>query len=103
MINLDEKIFGRVAAKEIIGSEPPLHPDTSEKLQYELSNLINELDNKSKDELEKMLQKQKEITKQMNSRPGSMAISQDKIKLFTDFSMKYTQEIENKLKSFLRK
>ena len=100
MINLNKKVFGRVAAKEIIGSEPPPHPDTANKLQNELNILVNELSNKSKDELEKTLHEQKKVTREMNSRPGAMAISQEKIKLFTDFSIKYTQEIENKLKSF---
>ena len=102
MIDLDEKVFGRVTAKEIIGSEPPSYPDTSDKLQSELSILVTALNNKSKEELENTLHKQNQITKKMNSRPGAMAISQEKIKLFTDFSTKYTQEIENKLKSFMR-
>lgn len=100
MIDLDKKVFGGVAAKEIIGGEPPLHPETTSRLENEFNLLVNELNKKSKDELEKTLQEQKEIIKQMN-RPGAMAIAQDKIKLFTDFSFKYTLAIENKLKSFV--
>ena len=101
MVDLNKKVFGTVTAKEVIGSEPPLHPETSSKLENEFNLLVNELNNKSKNELEKILQEQKENIKQMNSRPGSMAIAQDKIKLFTDFSFKYIQEIENKLKSIV--
>ena len=100
MIDLDKKVFGSILAKEIIGGEPPLHPETSTKLENEYNFLVSELNKKSKEELEKTLQEQKDNTKQMNSRPGSMAIAQDKIKLFTDFSFKYIQEIENKLDSF---
>ena len=101
MINLDKKVFGEVVAKEIIGNDPPLHPETESRLENQLNLLINELNKKSKEELEKTLQEQKEIIKQMNSKPGAMALAQDKIKLFTDFSFKYTQAIENKLKSFV--
>lgn len=100
MIDLDKKVFGRILAKEIIGGEPPLHPETSNRLEDEYNFLVNELNNKSKNELEKILQEQNEIIKQMNSRPGSMAIAQNKIKLFTDFSFKYTREIQSKLDSF---
>ena len=94
-------MFGEVVAKEIIGNDPPLHPETENRLENQLNLLINELNKKSKEELEKTLQEQKEIIKQMNSKPGAMALAQDKIKLFTDFSFKYTQAIENKLKSFV--
>ena len=100
MIDLDKKVFGRIQAKEIIGGEPPLHPETSSRLEDEYNFLVNELNNKSKEELEKILQEQKEIIKQMNSRPGAMAISQNKIKLFTEFGFKYTREIQSKLDSF---
>ncbi len=93
-------MFGEVSAKEIIGNDPPLHPETENRLENQFNFLVNELNNKSKEELEKILQEQKEIIKQMNSKPGAMALAQDKIKLFTDFSFKYTQAIENKLKSF---
>ena len=101
MINLDKKVFGEVAAKEIIGNDPPLYPQTESKLENQFNLLVDELNKKSKVELEKTLYEQKEIIKQMNSRPGAMAIAQDKIKLFTNFSFKYTQAIENKLKSFV--
>ena len=101
MIDLDKKIFGKVVAKEIIGGEPPLHPETTSRLENEFNLLVHELNKKSKEELEKTLREQKEIIKQMNSKPGAMALAQDKIKLFTDFGFKYTQAIENKLKSFV--
>lgn len=101
MIDLNKKVFGRILAREIIGGEPPLHPETSGRLEEEYNFLVGELNNKSKNELEKILQEQKDKTKEMNGRPGSMAIAQDKIKLFTDFSYKYIQEVENKLKSFV--
>ncbi|HET6517490.1 MAG TPA: hypothetical protein VFG25_04640 [Nitrosopumilaceae archaeon] len=100
-MDLNKKVFGSIAVKEIIGGEPPLYPETTNRLENEFRFLVNELNKKSRDELEKSLHEQKEIIKQMNSKSGAMALAQDKIKLFTDFSFKYTQEIENKLKSFV--
>ena len=99
MIDLNKKVFGSIVAKEIIGGDPPLHPETTNRLENEFNLLLNDLNKKSKEELEKTLQEQMKIIKQMNSKPGAMALAQDKIKLFTDFSFKYTQAIENKLKS----
>ncbi len=101
MIDLNKRVFGGVVAKEIIGGEPPLHPETTNRLENEFNLLINELYKKSKKELEKTLEEQNKIIKQMNGKPGAMALAQDKIKLFIDFSFKYTQAIENKLKSFV--
>ena len=101
MIDLNKKVFGNIEAKEIIGSSPPLHPEMLKRLENEFSLLLNNLNTKSKTELEKILEEQNKITKQMNSKPGAMTIAQDKIKSFTDFSFKYIQVIEKKLKSFV--
>ena len=101
MIDLNKKVFGNIVAKEIIGDLPPLHPEMLTRLENEYNLLLNNLNTKSKTDLEKILEEQNNVTKQMNSKPGAMAIAQDKIKSFTDFSYKYIQEIEKKLKSFV--
>lgn len=103
MIDLNKKVFGSVVAKEIIGGEPPLYPETTSRLENEFNLLVNELDKKSKEELEKTLEEQKEIIKQMNSKPGAMALAQDKIKLFTNLSFRYTQVIEDRLNHLYKK
>ena len=51
---LDEKIFGKITTKEIIGAEPPEIPDTRDILENELATLISELESQSKENLEKL-------------------------------------------------
>jgi hypothetical protein len=35
----------------------------------------------------------------VNSRPGAMALAQDKIRLFSEYNQKYIQTIKDKLQS----
>ena len=37
--------------------------------------------------------------KHVNSRPGAMALAQDKIRLFTEYSQKYIKILNDKLQS----
>lgn len=99
MTELDKKVFGRITTKEIIGAEPPALPDTKNLLDDELKTLLSELELKSKKELEKLLQEQKISEKLVNSRPGAMALAQNKIQMFTEYSQKYIQSINQKLLS----
>ncbi|MBI1661910.1 MAG: hypothetical protein IS860_00085 [Nitrosopumilus sp.] len=96
---LDEKVFGKITTKEIIGAEPPATPDTQDILENELSILLSDLDSQSKENLEKLLEQQKDAEAHVNSRPGAMALSQPKIQLFTKYSQKYIQSIKEKLES----
>ena len=99
MLELDKKVFGKITTKEIIGAEPPAIPDTKDILEKELAILLAELKSKSKENLEKILEQQKITQKHVNSRPGAMALAQDKIQLFTEYSQKYIQTINKKLQS----
>ena len=83
--------------QEIIGSIPPAIPDTKNLLENEFQNLVNELKSQTKDDLKKLLTEQQLIDKQINSRPGAMALAQDKIRLFSDYNQKYIQIIYEKL------
>ncbi len=94
MIKLDKKVFGKITTKEIIGAEPPAIPDTKDILEKELVILLTALESKSKEHLENLLEQQKIIEKHVNSRPGAMALSQNKIKLFNEYNKKYVQTIE---------
>jgi len=94
LLKLDEKVFGKITTKEIIGAEPPAIPDTKDILEKELVILLTALESKSKEHLENLLEQQKIIEKHMNSRPGAMALSQNKIKLFNEYNKKYVQTIE---------
>ncbi len=94
MLELDKKVFGKITTKEIIGAEPPAIPDTKDILEKELVILLTALESKSKEHLENLLEQQKIIEKHVNSRPGAMALSQNKIKLFNEYNKKYVQTIE---------
>ena len=83
--------------RTIIGADPPENPDTKNLLQKELEVLQKELESKSKVDLEELLEQQKIAEKHINSRPGAMALAQNKIQLFNKYNEKYVQTIKEKL------
>lgn len=99
MIELDKKIFGKITIKEIIGSSPPAMPDTKNVLEAELEHLINYLGTQTPEKLQELLKEQENAQALVNSRPGAMALAQDKIRLFIEYNQKYIQTINNKLQS----
>ncbi|MGB0856180.1 MAG: hypothetical protein ACPGQP_04070 [Nitrosopumilus sp.] len=99
MLELDRKVFGEITTKEIIGSEPPAIPDTKNLLEKEFIFLTAQLESKSKDNLENLLKQQETAEIHINSRPGAMALAQNKIQLFNDYNKKYVQTIKEKLES----
>lgn len=99
MTNLERKVFGEITTKEIIGASPVALPDTKNLLDSELQNLTRNIDSQTKETLQKLLEEQQISEKYVNSRPGAMALAQDKIKLFTEYSQKYIQTINRKLQS----
>lgn len=99
MLELNKKIFGDITTKEIIGAVPPAIPDTRERLEKELSNLISQLKSASKESLEELLKQQNVADVHINNRPGAMALAQNKIRLYNEYSKKYTNVIKSKLKS----
>ena len=99
MTDLDRKIFGQITTKEIIGASPPAIPDTKNLLDAELQQLTSQLDLQNKENLQKLLEEQQILENHVNSRPGAMALAQDKIQLFTEYSQKYIQIITQKLQS----
>jgi hypothetical protein len=99
LLDLDKKIFGNITTKEIIGANPPALPDTKENLEKELSTLLAELESVPKMNLEKLLEEQKNSENHINTRPGAMALAQNKIQLFNEYNEKYLQSITKKLQS----
>ncbi|MFB5647710.1 MAG: hypothetical protein ACE5RO_06195, partial [Candidatus Nitrosomaritimum yanchengensis] len=81
MTELDKKVFGKITTKEIIGANPPAIPDTKNLLESELQTLVSQLEFKSKVDLQKLQEQQQNAEKLINSRPGAMALAQDKIQL----------------------
>jgi len=99
LLELNKKIFGKITTKEIIGAEPPEIPDTKDTLEKELVILLAELESQPKENLMKLLEEQKIVEKHINSRPGAMALAQNKIQLFNEYNKKYVQTIKEKLES----
>ena len=99
MLELDRKVFGKITTKEIIGAQPPAFPETKDLLEIEFMNLSTELTNHSKENLKNILIEQKSAASLINSRPGAMALAQNKIKLFNKYNDKYIQKIEENLES----
>jgi hypothetical protein len=99
LTELDRKVFGQITTKEIIGAFPPAVPDTKNLLDSELQKLSNNIKLQNKESLQKLLEDQQIAEKHVNSRPGAMALAQDKIQLFTEYSQKYIQIINEKLQS----
>jgi len=99
LLELNKKIFGKITTKEIIGAEPPEIPDTKNTLEKELIILLAELESQPKENLMKLLEEQKIVEKHINSRPGAMALAQNKIQLFNEYNKKYVQTIKEKLES----
>lgn len=99
MTELNRKVFGKITTKEIIGAEPPAIPDTKDLLESELKALLTQLESQSKDNLQKLLEEQQSAEKLVTSRPGAMALAQDKIQMYTEYSQKYIKSINKKLQS----
>ena len=96
MLDLNEKVFGEITSKEIIGSEPS-ETEIENLLTKELAKLIKNLEEKTRRELNDEKTKQIKVEKLMNSRPGAMALSQEKIRIFTCFSKSYIKKIEERV------
>lgn len=99
LAEIDKKVFGNITTKEIIGAEPPAIPDTKNLLDNELKILLIQLESKSKEDLQKLLTEQQNAEKLVNSRPGAMALAQDKIQMYTEYSQKYIKSINEILQS----
>ena len=97
LIELNKKVFGKITTKEIIGSDPPAIPDTRDLLENELNLLLTELESTSTAHLEKILEEQNIAEQLINSRPGAMALAQNKIKLFNEYNEKYVKTVKQKL------
>lgn len=98
MVNLNMKVFENFTFKEIIGEVPPLGPEIITKLENEFSTLTKKLENKNKTELQEILQEQLAIKLALDKLSGSMALSQAKMELFTQFLAKYIDKIKSRIK-----
>jgi len=104
MIGLNDLAFGRIKTREILGAEPDLDL-TKKMLKDEIRALILDLEGKSPRELMRLKDRQLmrlkdrqlQVRREINSRPGAMALPQSKIRLFSEFSAQYTDSIQQKI------
>ena len=96
MIELDELVFGKIKAKEILGAKPDVE-DTRVALEQEMTLLLKNLDSLTKEELKTQNLRQMQLEKEINSRPGAMALPQNKIRLFTKYNSRYVEAIQERL------
>ena len=68
-------------------------------LEKELIILLADLKSKSDEDLVNLLEEQKILEDHVNSRPGAMALAQNKIQLYNEYNKKYIQTIKEKLES----
>ena len=95
-MDLNDLAFGKIKVREILGAEPDLEI-TKKMLEEESKLLIKQLEGESIEKLRELKREQQEVRKEINSRPGAMALPQSKIRLFTEFSSKYIDSIDQKI------
>jgi len=96
MIELNDLAFGRIRVHEILGAEPDL--DSTEKmLEDEIRALVSDLEGKNPGKLAELKARQLQVHREINSRPGAMALPQGKIRLFSEFSSRYIDSIQQRI------
>ena len=97
MVDLNLRVFENFTLKEVLGETPQADSTLRQKLENETTSLIQDLDKKSKFELEQILSDQLKVKQEMTKFSGAMALDQPKIEMFHEFVAKYIKEIESKL------
>ncbi len=96
MTGLNDLAFGRIKVREILGAEPDLDA-IRQMLESEMKELTAGLEGRDVGELDGLKIRQICVHREVNSRPGAMALPQRKIRLFSDFSSQYIDAIEKRL------
>jgi len=98
MVNLGIRIFENYTLQDVLGELPSADKKLLEKLENEITTLIQELDVKSKSELQEILSQHMLAKQEMTKFSGAQALDQSKIELFHEFLAKYIAAIESKIK-----
>jgi uncharacterized protein YdgA (DUF945 family) len=99
VLDLDYKVFGGITYKEILGETPAIE-DLEKGLADELDSLVTKLKGITETELQKLHDAQLDIKRQLGARFGSMALPQNKIRLFMDYNQKYLEILNQRISSF---
>ncbi|WP_100182681.1 hypothetical protein [Candidatus Nitrosotenuis aquarius] len=98
MVNLDIRVFENYTIQDILGEMPQADQKLQEKLEKETNTLIQNLDTKSKSELQEILSQHLKAKQEMTKFSGAQAMDQSKIEMFHEFLSKYITAIESKIK-----
>ncbi len=95
-MDLNMKVLESFTIKEVIG-EIPESPQIRRRLEDELDRLLRDLSGKNQIELQDTLKQQKIVKRELDIRSGAMALSQEKIQMFSEAITKYISEIESRI------
>jgi len=96
MVDLNLRIFGSFAFKDVYGEVPALS-EIRERLDAEFEAALEELESKGRDELEMLLDEQLSVKRELDVKAGAMALPQDKVGRFTELVAKYASAIRARL------
>ena len=98
MVNLEIRVFDIYTIQDILGEAPPADSNLRQKLDSQITLLIQSLDEKPKSELQSILSQHIRVKQEITKFSGAMALDQSKLEMFHEFLSKYISEIEYRLK-----
>lgn len=97
MVNLEIRVFDSYTVQDILGEEPPADSKLRQKLDSQITSLVQSLDEKPKSELQSILSQHILVKQEITKFSGAMALDQSKLEMFHEFLSKYISAIESQL------
>lgn len=97
MVNLGIQIFDIYTLQDVLGEIPSVDQKLKENLDKQTTKLIQNLDSKSKPELQEILAHHLKAKQELTKFSGAQAMDQAKIEMFHEFLSKYISEIRSRL------
>lgn len=95
MVDLNMRVFG-FSFKDVIGDAPSLY-DVRDRLEADFGSAMGDLEGKSRAQLEAILEQYTRAKRELDVRAGSMALSHEKIEVFTGFVSRYVSAVRDRL------
>ena len=97
MVNLEIRVFDSYTIQDVLGEAPPADYKLRQKLDSQVTSLIQSIGAKPKSELESILSQHVRAKQEITKFSGAMALDQSKLEMFHEFLSKYISEIESRL------
>ena len=97
MVNLEIRVFDSYTVQDILGEAPPADSNLRQKLDSQMTLLIQSLNEKPKSELQSILSQHILAKQEITKFSGAMALDQSKLEMFHEFLSKYISEIKSRL------